>query len=56
MKNQVLLFTMMLLPMVASAYDIEVQNDDGVTIYYNYTNDGTELEVVLIPNGKPLSA
>ena len=45
MKNQVLLFTMMLLPMVASAHDIEVQNGDGVTIYYNYTNNGTELAV-----------
>lgn len=29
----------------ASAYDIEVPNADGVTIYYNYINDGTELEV-----------
>lgn len=30
---------------MASAHDIEVQNDDGVTIYYNYISDGTELEV-----------
>ncbi len=45
MKKQLLLLVMMLLPMVASAHDIEVQNDDGVTIYYNYINDGTELEV-----------
>lgn len=29
----------------AFAYDIEVKNDDGVTIYYNYINDGKELEV-----------
>jgi len=36
---------MILLPLVASAYDIEVQNANGVTIYYNYINDGTELEV-----------
>ncbi len=36
---------MILLPMVTSAHDIEVQNADGVTIYYNYTNDGTELAV-----------
>ena len=36
---------MILLPLVASAHDIEVQNADGVTIYYNYINDGTELEV-----------
>ena len=27
------------------AYDIAVENTDGVTIYYNYINDGTELEV-----------
>lgn len=34
-----------LLPMVANAYDFEVANDDGVTIYYNYINNGAELEV-----------
>ena len=45
MKKQLLLLVMILLPMVASAHDIEVQNADGVTIYYNYINDGTELEV-----------
>ena len=27
------------------AHDIAVQNVDGVTIYYNYYNDGTELQV-----------
>ena len=27
------------------AYDIAVENADGVTIYYNYSNDGKELEV-----------
>ena len=27
------------------AYDIKVENADGVTIYYNYINDGKELEV-----------
>ena len=36
---------MILLPLVVSAHDIEVQNADGVTIYYNYINNGTELEV-----------
>ena len=45
MKKHLLLFAMMLLPTLAMAYDIEVQNGDGVTFYYNYTNDGTELEV-----------
>ena len=29
----------------AFAYDIAVENEDGVTIYYNYINDGKELEV-----------
>ncbi len=29
----------------ALAYDIAVQNADGVTIYYNYSEDGTELTV-----------
>ena len=45
MKKQLLLLVMILLPLVASAHDIEVQNADGVTIYYNYINDGTELGV-----------
>ena len=36
---------MILLPLVASARDIEVKNADGVTIYYNYINNSTELEV-----------
>jgi hypothetical protein len=45
MKKQLLLLVMMLLPLVASAHDIEVKNDDGIIIYYNYTNNGTELEV-----------
>ncbi len=40
----------MLLPMVANAHDIEVQNGDGVTIYYNFINGGTELEVSLRGN------
>ena len=29
----------------AYAYDIAVENTDGVTMYYNYVKDGTELEV-----------
>ena len=45
MKKQLLLLAMILLPLMASAHDIEVQNADGVTIYYNYINNGTELEV-----------
>ena len=30
----------------AQAYDFSQENTDGVTIYYNYINDATELEVV----------
>ena len=45
MKKQLLLLLMMLLPMVASAYDFSAENADGVTIYYSYINDGKELEV-----------
>ena len=45
MKKYFLLLVAMMLPLVASAHDIEVKNTDGVTIYYNYTNDGTELAV-----------
>ena len=45
MKKQLLLLAMILLPLVASAHDIEVKNADGVTIYYNYINNGTELAV-----------
>ena len=45
MKKQLLLLAMILLPLVASGHDIEVKNAGGKTIYYNYINDGTELEV-----------
>ena len=45
MKKKMLLLVLTLLPLVASAHDIEVKNADGKTIYYNYTNDGTELAV-----------
>lgn len=39
----ILLFSM--IGINVSAYDIEVPNADGVMIYYNYINDGTELAV-----------
>ena len=46
MKKQILLFlVLIMLPMVASAYDIAVENADGKTIYFNYINNGTELQV-----------
>ena len=48
MKKQLLLLVMILLPMLASAHDIKVQNADGKTIYYNYINNGTELEVTFL--------
>ena len=30
---------------IASAHDIEIENADGITIYYNWINDKTELAV-----------
>ncbi len=42
------IFLIVLMSMVgtkAYAYDISVENADGVTIYYNYINDGQDLEV-----------
>ena len=46
MKKQVL-FTIlvMLVSVSAFSHDIEVKNADGVTIYYKYINNGTELAV-----------
>ena len=46
-KKWSILFTI-LLGMVGSrafAYDFEVKNADGISIYYNYIKEGTELEV-----------
>ena len=34
----------------AFAYDIAVANEDSVTIYYNYSSDGTELIVTYLSN------
>ena len=45
MKKYCLVFMMMLLTSTVGAHDIEVKNADDVTIYYNYINEGTELEV-----------
>ena len=39
----------------AFSHDIAVQNADGVWIYYNYTNDGMELEVTF-RGDKPYSS
>ena len=62
-KIKTILFTLVILmagtkAYAADGYDIEVKNADGVTIYYNYINDGKELEVtsghyignIVIPN------
>ena len=51
MKKQLFFFLMMLQPMIANAYDVEVVNADGFTIYYNYINNGTEFEVTSRGNG-----
>ena len=48
MKKQLLLFAMIMLSLVTSAHDFEVMNADGITIYYNYINNGTELEVTFL--------
>ena len=45
MKKLFLSTLLLALPLLANAYDIAVENADGVTIYYNYYNNGTELEV-----------
>ena len=47
-KSNITFLLTMLMSMVglnASAHNIEVKNADGVTIYYNYINKGTELAV-----------
>ena len=46
MKKLFLSTLLLALPLLASAYDIAVKNADGVTIFYNYINNGTELAVV----------
>lgn len=43
--KQFLLLLLVFLPKFANAYDIAVENSDGQTIFYNYINNGTELEV-----------
>lgn len=48
MKNFSVTLLLVLLSMTANkalAYNIAVENGDNVTIYYNYINDGKELEV-----------
>ena len=45
-----LTFTLPIVCIKASAYHIAVENSDGVTIYYNYSSDGTELIVTSGPS------
>ena len=45
MKKLFLSTLLLALPLLATAADLAVENSDGVTIYYNYINNGTELEV-----------
>lgn len=44
------LMSVMVTKVSAATYDIAVENADGVTIYYNYINSGTEVEVSQVPN------
>ena len=44
MKKRITIL-MLSISLTASAYDIAVENVNGVTIYYNYINNTTELEV-----------
>ena len=47
-KTNTIILLVMLLSIIGSksfAYDIAVKNADGVTIYYNWINNNTELEV-----------
>ena len=41
-----LIMLMCIVSTTSFAYDIAVFNSQGIYIYYNYINDGTELEVV----------
>ena len=45
MKKYYLLFMIMSLALTVSAHDLAIENNDGVTIYYNFINDGKELSV-----------
>ena len=52
LKQKILLSVLICIVGVkAFAYDIEAKNEDGVTIYYNWINDKTELEVTYNYNG-----
>ncbi len=53
MKRILLCSALVVLSLITTnvyAYDIAVENANGVTIYYNYINDGQELEVTYKPD------
>ncbi|MBQ6032666.1 MAG: leucine-rich repeat domain-containing protein [Prevotella sp.] len=45
MKQIITLFFLVALAINVNAYDFEAKNADGITIYYNYINNGKEVEV-----------
>ncbi len=45
MKTLLALIIILALSINVNAYDFAVANSDGITIYYNYINNGTEVEV-----------
>ena len=44
-RQLIMISVLTLLVTEASAYDFAAENSDGIVIYYNYINDGKELEV-----------
>lgn len=45
MRKLLFIASLLLFNISVFAYDIEVKNSDGITIYYNYINNKSELEV-----------
>ena len=45
MKQFFIFVVLMTLALDVNAYDFSAKNDEGTTIYYNYINNGTEVEV-----------
>lgn len=45
MKKNIVVLILLALSIDANAYDFSVKNAEGVTMYYNYINNGTEVEV-----------
>lgn len=45
MKKLIICVLISMVAIQALAYDLKAENNDGKTIYYNYINDATELEV-----------